>query len=134
MLFRSLGVEQMVHKPQMPNSLNADYGAWRTWFDKVVEFCGPAVILVGHSLGGSFLLRYLSEEQCGFSVRQLHLVAAPVEEGEENLGCGEFAPSVENLFRISEKVSDVFVYHSRDDDVVPFWHGERLAEIGRAHV
>ena len=43
-----LGVEQMVHKPQMPNSLNADYGAWRTWFDKVVEFCGPAVILVGH--------------------------------------------------------------------------------------
>lgn len=45
--------------PEVPHSYEPD---WNTWFKEVERFdIGPETILVGHSFGGGFWLRYLSE-------------------------------------------------------------------------
>jgi predicted alpha/beta hydrolase family esterase len=42
--------------PKMPNSKNARYPEWKLWFEKTFNFLTDEVVLVGHSLGGYFLL------------------------------------------------------------------------------
>lgn len=58
-----LGDEYEVLAPRMPNKSNAKYVEWEIWFEKMFPFLNGEVILVGHSLGASFLAKYLSEEQ-----------------------------------------------------------------------
>jgi predicted alpha/beta hydrolase family esterase len=79
------------------------------------------VILVGHSLGGTFLAKYLSSEHCPKKVKAAFLIAPCYDEtGEGNreyLG-GFLPPKDKRLF--TEQVKEIFIYHSEDDDVVPF--------------
>src|SRR3954471_15685612 len=56
-----LGVDYSVILPQMPNDLNAKYAEWKIYFDKFLPYIKDNVILIGHSLGGIFLAKYLSE-------------------------------------------------------------------------
>src|SRR3989344_3476169 len=62
-LSNHLGSGYDVFRPSMPNSRNAKYIEWKIWFDKFVPFMEDGIVLVGHSLGGLFLAKYLSEEQ-----------------------------------------------------------------------
>jgi len=45
--------------PEMPNSFSPDYEVWRTEFERYD--ITSETILIGHSCGGGFLLRWLSE-------------------------------------------------------------------------
>lgn len=45
--------------PEIPNSWKPDYGTWRKEFERYD--ITPESILVGHSCGGGFLVRWLSE-------------------------------------------------------------------------
>jgi len=66
--------------PLMPNKQNADYVAWKIWFERHFQFINnEKPILIGHSLGGGFLLKYLSENNFPKKISQLHLVAPYVE-------------------------------------------------------
>jgi len=56
-----LGDGYEVLTPRMPNSTDARYKEWKIWFDKITEFIDDEVVLVGHSMGGIFLAKYLSE-------------------------------------------------------------------------
>jgi len=60
------------------------------------------------------------------SVKALFLVAAPVKddvyEGVEAGGGFGFDP--QNLPHIEEQAEKIIIYHSKDDPVVPFSHGE----------
>ena len=46
---------------QMPNPRNATYQEWKIWFERHFEFMNDDIILIGNSLGGWFLAKYLSE-------------------------------------------------------------------------
>ncbi len=106
----SAGIE--VFYPQMPNKQNANYEAWKIWFEKYIAQIDPEneLFLVGHSLGGNFLLKYLSENS--LKVKQLHLVAACTD-------AYTFEIQTE-LDLIKENCEQIFVYHSTDDQIVPF--------------
>jgi len=79
--------------PQMPNALNARYEAWVIWFEKLLSYLRPEVTLIGYSLGGGFLIRYLTEHTLPVVVHQLHLVAPCIDE-LDCPGVGDFAVDI----------------------------------------
>jgi predicted alpha/beta hydrolase family esterase len=77
------------------------------------------VILVGHSFGGSVLLKYLAEGSYRKPVQGLFLVSVP-DWGPNGWTYGEFAVPNDVASRLP--ASRIFLYHSRDDPEVPFAH------------
>src|SRR3989344_2355919 len=71
-----LGNEYEVILPVMPNKTNARFEEWKLWFEKLLPFLNDEVILIGHSLGGSFLAKYLSENNFSKKIRGIFLVSA----------------------------------------------------------
>ena len=120
-----LGDDFEVIQPRMPCGNNAKYLEWKIWFEKFLPFLRDGIILVGHSLGGSFLLKYLTENKFPVRISQLHLVAAAVSETEEPLDGFLFSKDLGNVSRQAEKI---YLYHSKDDPVVPFSDCEELAK------
>lgn len=114
----ALGEEYEVIQPSMPNKQNAQYAEWELWFEKYVSFMRDGVILVGHSLGGSFLAKYLSTKRLSISVAGTFLIAAPYDE-DVGQGLGEFAAPA-SLELLAEQGGSIHLYHSSDDPIVDF--------------
>lgn len=112
---------------QMPNAMNADYVAWSVWFEKVIPFLRDEAILIGHSLGGSFLLRCLSEKVLPKTIAQLHLVAPGVDE-VDCPGMGNFSTDLNSWSGFKTSIKNIYIWHSNDDELVPIHHSERLAQ------
>lgn len=127
-----LGEEIELFYISMPNSENAQYEEWKIWFERHFEYLSDEVILLGWSLGGMFLLKYLSEELLPFSVRTLMVLASPAgyyeTEAEPGNDCGSFQFSLSDLSRVKSIVSNVILFHSKDDFVVPYEHALKLKE------
>jgi predicted alpha/beta hydrolase family esterase len=104
----------IILRPQMPNSMNAQYAEWEIYFHKVVPFLQEGSTLVGHSLGGNFLLKYLAQNKLPVSIGAIHLVAPCFGVPET-----DFAITGET-HRIVDCAHRVFLHHSTDDVVVPY--------------
>jgi len=102
----------------MPNRQNARYDEWSLWLERHVPFLRDGVILVGHSMGGIFLAKYLSENVFPVRIGMLALVAAPFDD-ETNGSLGDFVLS-DNLENVSRQVGTILLFHSQDDPAVPF--------------
>lgn len=124
-----LGEHYEVFMPKMPNQNNAKYLEWKIWFERHFEYIRDGVILLGWSQGGYFLAKYLTENVTPFRVKAAFLGAAPFKpddfHGEDG---GDFAFDTEQLSKLQERTDRVFIFHSKDDPVVPFSHGEHYAE------
>jgi predicted alpha/beta hydrolase family esterase len=103
--------------PTMPNNYNAQYDEWKIYFEKMIPFFKEDVALVGHSLGGTFLAKYLHEHPLKEPVQTLVLVA-PCYNDESLEDLGDFALS--NAANISRSAHEIHIFHSKDDDIVPF--------------
>lgn len=115
-----LGSEYNVQYPRMPEEEDQGYEAWKAQISKELAKIDGEVILVGHSVGSSMLLKYLSEESVKNAIAGIFLIAAPY------WGTGGW--QMEG-FKLDEgraskllKGIQIFFYHSRDDDIVPFTH------------
>lgn len=113
-----LGDEYDVLNPQMPNASNARYAEWKIWFEKLILLFDEDIIFIGHSLGGVFLAKYLSENDYPKKIKATFLVAAPFNTDEEH-PLVDFVIS-NNLERFAKQGGKIFIYQSRDDEVVPF--------------
>ncbi len=109
-----------VHCPKMPDEDSPEYEAWKDRIARELTSLDGAVILVGHSLGASILLKYLSEEKVEKPVAGIFLVAPPYW-GAEDWEVSEYALQKDFASKLPEQVP-VFFYHSRDDEWVPFEH------------
>jgi predicted alpha/beta hydrolase family esterase len=113
--------------PVMPNKQWADYDAWKIWFEKLFPYINKKkkikLILIGQSLGGIFLAKYLSENKLPKKIDQLHLVS-PVFDDAGLIGekVGNFALQTEKLKNITPQTKKIFLYHSKDDKMTPFKH------------
>lgn len=115
-LQKDLGSDFQVVKPSMPSARNAKYNEWVIWFEKLFPYLNKEVILVGHSLGAMFLVKYISENALPISIKQLHLVAGAICT-KGGFGFGKSLEKIEN------QCKNIFIYHSTDDPVVDFEEG-----------
>ncbi len=122
-----LGNDFDVFLPLMPNKNNANYEEWKIWFEKIYSFLDNNVILLGHSLGGIFLVKYLSENKFTVVIKKLLLVALPFDSGPGG-SIGNFKLG-KDFKLLKDQVKDVSIYFSRDDKVVPFSHAQKYKEI-----
>ena len=119
-LVSDLGNDFEVFTPHMPNKTNAQYDEWKIWFERMFLFIRDEVILLGHSMGGIFLVKYLSENKFPKKIKKLLLVAAPHTDSEE---IGSFALN-QSLGGAGEQCGDIHLYQSEDDDIVPYREAE----------
>jgi predicted alpha/beta hydrolase family esterase len=115
-----LGSGYDVRFPRMPQESDPDVDSWKKTIASELSQVPGKGILVAHSVGGSILLRYLSEETVETSIAGLFVLAAPAFDGDRwNFDDLKLRPDVaEKLAAIPR----IVFYHCRDDDVVPFAH------------
>ena len=127
-LQENLGENFVVYTPQMPNKQNAEYREWKILFEKVLNLLDENIILIGHSMGGIFLAKYLSENEIRRSVKKTFLLAAPFsDDGMEHESLCSFLREGD-LSKFEEQAGEVYLYHSEDDLVVPFDHVQKYAK------
>jgi predicted alpha/beta hydrolase family esterase len=122
-LRRALGTAYEVRYPKMPHEADPDYGNWKTPIGKELGHLKNGAFLVGHSVGGSLLLKYLSDETVNTTLAGICLIATPFwggdgwrYEGYKAVELPEALPS--NL----SGNTPICFYHCRDDETVPFAH------------
>jgi len=111
-----LGDEYEVIKLDMPNRDFADYDVWKIWLEKYLPLLNNNLILIGHSMGGIFLAKYLSENKTDKDIEGLFLVAPPAIDSKGSLG--KFKLDLKVLPRLSEGVEKIHLYFSTDDHIV----------------
>ena len=117
-LQEALGIEYHVLYPEMPNEEEPEYGPWKSEIEECLSRMKGEVILVGHSVGGSVLLKYLAEEKVTNKITSAFFIAPPYDE----------SVLIDHASSELDKVPRIFFYHSRDDDIVPFSHLTHYAE------
>jgi uncharacterized protein len=112
----------------MPNTENARYDEWCIWFERHIPFFTGTLVLVGYSLGGMFLAKYLSENKVSFTISKIFLLGAPCGFYDDGTGndCGSFGFDPTDLENIRQNVKDIEIWHSTDDFVVPYEHALRF--------
>lgn len=130
-----LGGDYDVLTPRMPNSKNAKYKEWKIWFTKIIQKMDKNILLIGHSLGGIFLAKYLSENKISKNIIATILVAAPFNnDGIDGESLKKFAlPQSLGLFAKQSK--RIYLLHSIDDPVVPLVHVKKYKKsLAKARV
>lgn len=97
-----------------------------------VGFLKSTDILLGHSLGAFIILQYLEAVEMTETPRAVVLVGAPWKVSR---------PELRQLFLadldadvMMWKAREYVVIHSKDDEMVPFEHGEKMAERLKARL
>lgn len=119
-LQQELGEAFTVHYPRIfSDETLPDFG-WLKQIGNEISCIKGEIILVGHSLGASMMLKYLSENKVQKILAGIFLLSPPFWSGDEDWVQGLKLKDnfVENL---TEKVP-VFLYHCRDDEIVPSNH------------
>jgi hypothetical protein len=115
----ALGKDYIVHYPLLPGESAPDFGRGKQ-IGKEISLIKGEIILVGHSLGASMLLKYLSENEVKKIVSGVFLISTPFWSGTEDWMQG--LKLHEHFPDTLPKNIPIFLYHSRDDEEVPFKH------------
>jgi predicted alpha/beta hydrolase family esterase len=119
---QDLGGNFTVISPKMPNAQNAKYLEWKIWFEKIIPLLDETVIFIGHSLGGLFLVKYLAENTYPKTIKTVFLIAAPYSTPTQR-PLGDFILTTQ-LNTFARQAKKIYLYHSKDDVVVPFKDAE----------
>ncbi|MFE0558652.1 alpha/beta hydrolase [Paenibacillus sp. NPDC058910] len=123
-LKEQLGEVYHVSSPAMPDP---DYALWKAQITNEINALNGEVLLVGHSLGGSVLLKYLSEEDCQLTISGLFLIAAPYWGKDDDWQSEDFRLP-DSFATMLPRISSLYLYHSRQDPVVPFAHAQHYVK------
>lgn len=119
-----LGSEFEVHYPMMPDEDNPDYSTWKQQIESELTTLNGNVILVGHSLGASILIKYLAENTIEKTISGIFLIATPYWGGSGGWrydGYETLALQKDFMAKLP-KSARIFLYHGSDDETVPFAH------------
>jgi uncharacterized protein len=117
----ALGGAYTVRYPKMPLEESAKYADWKAEIAAELSTLDDAVLLVAHSVGGSILLKYLTEEHVETPIAGLFLLAAPYFGGDQSWSYPEMTLP-DDFAALLPPIPRICLYHSRDDEVVPFAH------------
>ena len=125
-LAQSLGSEYRIAYPRMPDEADPTCSAWKTALRDEASRLADGAILVGHSLGGAFLVELLAEAPLAREPRALFLIAAPYL-GDGGWPSEDIPPHADLGARLPEAMP-VFVFHGTDDPIVPSSHAKLYAQ------
>lgn len=124
-LDKKLGKKYDIFRPKMPLKENAKYLHWKIHFDKLIPEFKDRVILIGNSLGGIFLAKYLSENVLTKKIQGVILVCPPFDSsGMTDDLVGGFKLKA-NLTGLDLSSKNLYLLFSKDDPVVPVLHAEK---------
>lgn len=134
-LEKKLGTKFEIIRPRMPLQDNAKYRDWKIVFERYLPLLRNKFILIGSSLGGIFLAKYLSEHKLPKKALSTFLVCAPFDNDiptEDLVGGFRLKAHLALLERNSKYLHILF---SKDDDVVPVSHAEKYRKkLKKAHI
>lgn len=112
-------------RPRMPKQDDSKYKDWKITFERYLPLLRKDFILIGSSLGGIFLAKYLSENNLPRKALSVYLVCAPFDNSlpTEDL-VGGFKLKA-NLSLIEKNCKNLHLLFSGDDDIVPASHAEK---------
>ena len=110
----------------MPLQDNAKYKEWRINFERYIPYLKDDIILIGSSLGGIFLVQYLSENKFPKKILSVYLIGTPFDDSltGEDL-CNGFRLK-SDLLLLEKNCKNLYLMFSKDDDVVPVSHAEKF--------
>jgi predicted alpha/beta hydrolase family esterase len=117
---KQLGPEYHVVCPEMPNPQFPQYALWREKIKSTIAKLKGPLILVGHSLGGTLLLKYISEEKIQNQILGLYFIASPYFSEDKGWNYQDFFIHKSPNELLGE--FPLYSYHSTDDAVVPVSH------------
>jgi len=125
-LKKNLSRDFEIIKPRMPLQDNAKYGEWKIHFERYFPQLRNNIILIGSSLGGTFLAKYLSENKFPKKILSTYLICPPFDDTllEEELSGGFELKS--DLSLIEKNSKNLYLMFSKDDNVVPVSHAEKF--------
>ena len=122
----ALGESYSLLCPKMPDPENPNYQAWKGTLGTQLDLIDDQIILIGHSLGGSVLLKYFSEIPYQKRILGMFIIASPFFMGRPG-GLAQFSLRKDFGSRLVS-IPRIYLYHSQDDEWVPFDHQSRFAE------
>lgn len=124
-LGRELGERYEIRYPRMPNEAEPRYLTWKSALEKELEALSSGAVLIGHSVGGTMLLRTLAEHSSLPHLRAIVLLAAPFV-GDGGWSSDELPALPELGARLPRDVP-IHFYQGLDDETVPPSHVELYA-------
>ncbi|MBS3122895.1 alpha/beta hydrolase [Candidatus Woesearchaeota archaeon] len=117
-----------VFVPQFPTPENQSLENWFKVFEKYKKYYTSDTILIGHSLGGAFLLRVL--EKYNIKIKAAYIIAAPIGVLPIKNYDGDklFIKHPFDWEKIKSHAGKFFVFHSDNDPYVCLENGEKLAK------
>ena len=134
-LDEQLGKHCEIIRPRMPLADNAKYADWKICFERYIPLLRNGVILIGGSLGGIFLAKYLSENKFPKKIRSVYLVCPPFDNSlpDYDLVGGFVLPK--NLSLLEKSTPNLTLLFSKNDEVTPPSHAEKYArKLKKANV
>jgi predicted alpha/beta hydrolase family esterase len=110
-----------VRYPAMPNEGEPSYGAWRQCLLAELAGMSGGAVLVGHSLGGSILMKLVAEGAVRGSIAGIVLIAAPFWGKDNGWRWPEVELQPDADTRLPAGVP-LHLYHGSADEIVPPAH------------
>lgn len=126
-LQNKLGNDYHLVFPEMPDPENPKYIHWKDKLSEELNRLDGELVLIGHSLGGSTLFKYLSEESCRLTISGLFIIASPYWGLDDDWQLKDFILK-DNFEQKLHEISSLFLYHSLEEEIVPFSHHIAYAE------
>ena len=122
---KTLGKNFEIIRPRMPLQDHAKYKDWKIYFERHIPYLRNNLILMGGSLGGIFLAKYLSEHKFPKKILSIYLICPPFDNTlpEDTLAGGFKLKS--DLSLIEKNCKNTTFIFSKDDNVVPISHAEK---------
>jgi len=125
-LGKKLGKKFEIIKPIMPLKENAKYLDWKVDFERYFPYLRDDIILIGCSLGGIFLAKYLSENRFPRRIISTYFICTPFDNtlpGEDLVGGFKLKSDLSMIEKNSKILNLLF---SKNDNVVPLDHAEKF--------
>lgn len=124
-LKRELGDEYEVRYPRMPDEDRPSYAKWKAAIAKEIEALRDGGVVVGHSIGGTFLVNALAEESPRSELGAIVLVSAPFV-GKGGWSGDEFETPPDLGAKLPRGVP-VHLFQGLEDDTTPTRHADLYA-------
>jgi predicted alpha/beta hydrolase family esterase len=124
-LERELGPDYTVRYPRMPHEANPTCEDWKAALTRQFARLDEGAILIGHSIGGTILIRTIADNPPKKAIGGIFLIAAPF------VGNGGWpSEDIDPLSELGAKLPEapIFLYHGSKDETAPFGHVDLYAK------